>query len=288
MKHAREIKVALLAAVSLFLLYFGFNYLKGKNVFKAVTEYRGVYDNANGLVEQAAVFVRGYKVGQVEQITYDFNRDSAFTVVIAISNDIHLPKGTRMAMIQNGLLGGTAIELIIPSNSTAELYKENAILPTTVIPGMLDKVQGELMAKVGDTVDQLDSLVANVRGQLEGDHVKHILGNVDHISSDLTSVSKNLTVVSRDLKTLCSDDIPGIVTKVDTVLSDVNDFTGRLRNIDFESTLTKVDSVAGQANHFMATLDTTMVSVDSLVTDLKANPKRYVHFSLFGRKDDKK
>ena len=117
MKYAREIKVGALATICLFLLFFGFNYLKGVNIFSPTNSYHGVYTHLHGMEEQAAVYIRGHKVGQVDAIRYDFTKDSSFTVDISVNRDISLPVGTQMALIADGLLGGMAIELQLPSQS---------------------------------------------------------------------------------------------------------------------------------------------------------------------------
>ena len=93
MKYAREIKVGVLATICLFLLFFGFNFLKGVNIFSPTNSYHGTYYNLHGLEEQAAVYILGHKVGQVDNIDYDFTKDSAFTVDISINKDIVLPQG---------------------------------------------------------------------------------------------------------------------------------------------------------------------------------------------------
>ena len=92
MKHTREIKVGILATVCVFLLFFGFNFLKGVNIFSPTNSYHGHFTHLHGLEEQAAVYIRGHKVGQVDKIEYDYTRDSAFTVDISINKDIALPK----------------------------------------------------------------------------------------------------------------------------------------------------------------------------------------------------
>ena len=117
MKYAREIKVGLLAAVCLFLLFFGLNFLKGVNIFSPTNSYHGVFYNLHGLEEQAAVYIRGHRVGQVDVIHYDFTADSAFTVDLSIRKDIALPQGTAMALVSDGLLGGMAVELQFPENT---------------------------------------------------------------------------------------------------------------------------------------------------------------------------
>lgn len=301
MKHTREIKVAVLAIVALFLLYFGFNYLKGTNVFKPVHAYHGVYREVNGLVAQAPVYVKGYKVGQVDRIIYDFTRDSSFLIDISINKDIRLPHGTTMALVADGLLGGTAVQLNIPvvPDGTDE-YAPNAYLPTIVVPGLMESIQAGIMTRVGSMVDNIDSLVQNINTQLADDHLKHILGHVDTVTSDLTYVSK-------DFKRIMRKDVPGLITHFDTIAANVDVFAANIRDIDLSATVGRVDSVLTNVNGVVDDvrnpngtvgkllydkalydhIDATVVSADSLITDLKAHPKRYVHFSLFGKKEKK-
>ena len=161
MKHAREIKVGILAAVCVFLLFFGLNFLKGVNIFSPTNAYHGVYYNLHGLEEQAAVYICGHKVGQVDKIHYDFTRDSAFTVDISIAKDIALPVGTQMALVSDGLLGGMAIELQMPAYTPqSELVAHGAVLPTTYVPGLMESVQGDLLAHIDEAIQGVDSLVA--------------------------------------------------------------------------------------------------------------------------------
>ena len=135
-KYAREIKVGVLALVCMFLLIFGFNYLKGVNIFSSVLDYHGRYVELKGLTEQAPVYVRGYKVGQVNQIRYDFTKDSAFVVDVSINKDIALPIGTQMVLVSDGLLGGMAIELRIPTAEVGtDRYKRGDFIPTMIVPG---------------------------------------------------------------------------------------------------------------------------------------------------------
>ena len=170
MKYAREIKVGVLAAVCLFLLFFGFNFLKGVNIFSPTNSYHGTFQNLHGLEEQAAVYILGHKVGQVDRLHYDFTRDSAFTIDISIRKDIALPEGTTMALVSDGLLGGMAIELQLPDNNELEnegvselVIAKGSFLPTTYVPGLVESLQGELLAHVDEAVQNVDSLVAALR-----------------------------------------------------------------------------------------------------------------------------
>lgn len=295
MKHMREVRVALIAIVALILLYFGFNFLKGINIFDHVNEYNGRYVSANGLVEQAPVYIRGYKVGQVRHIEYDFTRDSAFLVTIAIHDDIRLPQNTRMAIIPDGLLGGTAIELQFDPHAGGSL-SSGAYLETTIVPTLVQKLEDQLLAQVSAAVTSADTLICNLNGQLAGNRIKTILAHVDSISTDLTSVSAELKA-----------QLPAIITKVDTTLDGAQVFAQRLKQIEIEQTVARIDSVIDQVHTAMQTinstdgtiglllndtsvyrsLNATIASADSLLVDLKQNPGRYIHISVFGHKDRK-
>lgn len=312
MKYAREIKVGALAAICLFLLFFGFNFLKGVNIFSPTNSYHGMFTNLHGLEEQAPVYIRGHKVGQVDRIHYDFTRDSAFTIDISINKDIALTQGTQMALVADGLLGGMAIELRLPSAqngkdadgnpvSTEELrgpIAHGAFLPTTFVPGLFDSLQGELLAHVDEAVQDVDSLIASLRGQMEGEHLKSALENVDRVSGDLTSVSSGL-------KHMMNNQVPRIVNNADTAVANLNTVVADIKAADLKATVARVDKAVDNVSELITDarsqdgtlgqliynkslynhLDATVVSADSLLVDLKAHPKRYVHFSLFGKKD---
>ena len=302
MKHAREIKVGVLAAVCLFLLFFGFNFLKGVNIFSPTNSYHAVYTHLHGLEEQAAVYIRGHKVGQVDAIRYDFHRDSAFTVDISINRDITLPQGTVLALIADGLLGGMALELQFPEQSPITNHQSpiahGAYLPTRFVPGLMESVQTNLLAHIDQALMDVDALVEEIKTQVEGDHLKSTLENVDRISEDLTDVSS-------DLKRMMNTQVPTIVKNADTAVANLNTIVADLKEADLKVTFARVDTAVGGLNDIIADvreekgtlgqliynkslythLDATIVSADSLLTDLKAHPKRYVHFSLFGKKD---
>ena len=300
MKHVREIKVGILAAVCLFLLFFGLNFLKGVNIFSPTNSYHGIFDHLHGLEEQASVSIAGHQIGHVDKIHYDFTRDSAFTVDISINKDIVLPEGTRMAIISDGLLGGVVIELQLPSGKLLSPIEKGAFLPTTFVPSLMESLQGELIAKVSGAVDNIDSLVAAINTQLEGNHIKSVLTNVDRVSGDLS-------VVSTDLKRMMNSQVPRIVNNADTAIANLNTVVADIKAADLKQTVAKVDKAVENVNGVIADvrseegtlgqliynkslynhIDATVVSADSLLTDLKAQPKRYVHFSLFGQREKK-
>ncbi|MBO7459077.1 MAG: MCE family protein [Paludibacteraceae bacterium] len=303
MKYAREIKVGVLAAICLFLLFFGLNFLKGVNIFSPTNSYHGTFFNLHNLEEQAAVYIRGHKVGQVDKIHYDYTRDSAFTIDISINKDIALPQGTSMALVSDGLLGGMAIELQLPENLSQIAEDQSPIahgsfIPTSYVPGLMESLQGELLAHIDQAVTDVDSLIAELQGQVEGDHLKTALKNVDRVSGDLS-------VVSSDLKHLMNNQVPRIVDNADEAVANLNTVVSDIKDADLKSTVARVDKAVDNVNGLVSDvrsqdgtlgqliynkslynhIDATVVSADSLLVDLKAHPGRYVHISVFGKKE---
>ena len=306
LKYAREIKVGVLATVCIFLLFFGFNYLKGVNIFSSIHSFHGVYTNIHGLELQAPVYIRGYKVGQVDNIDYDFTRDSSFTVDISIKRNINLPEGTRMALVSDGIMGGMAIELILPATEVASkediaYLPTGATIPTTVVPGLLDGLQEAVIQPLSNTLASLDTLVGQLQAQLDNNHIESILSNADIAVADLRSSSKQL-------KQVMSHQVPSVITKLDTTMSDLQQVVTDVKAANIKATVARVDTALNNVNYLIADfrspngtvgmllndkglynhIDSAVVSVDSLLVDLKANPKRYVHFSLFGAREKKK
>ena len=298
--------MGILAVVCIFLLFFGFNYLKGVNIFSSIHSFHGVYTNIHGLELQAPVYIRGYKVGQVDNIDYDFTRDSSFTVDISIKRNINLPEGTRMALVSDGIMGGMAIELILPTTGEGQQEEvayipTGATIPTTIVPGLLDGLQESVIQPLSNTLASLDTLVGQLQAQLDNNHIESILANADLAVADLQTSSKQL-------KNVMNNQVPSVITKLDTTMSDLQQVVADVKDANLKATVSRVDTAIDNVNYLIADLrspngtvgmllndkglynhiDSAVVSVDSLLVDLKANPKRYVHFSLFGAREKKK
>jgi phospholipid/cholesterol/gamma-HCH transport system substrate-binding protein len=238
----------------------------------------------------------------VDAIHYDYTRDSAFTIDVSINRDIVLPQGTQMALVSDGLLSGMAIELQLPEQSTITNDQlpiaKGSFIPTIYVPGLMESVQGELIAHVDAAIQSVDSLVASLQLQVQGDHLKNTLSNVDRVTSDLTGVSA-------DLKRVVNTQVPTIVNNADKASANPTDITSDLQKADPTATVARVDTAVDGINTFIADvrsqegtlgqliynkslydhIDATVVSADSLLVDLKAHPKRYVQVSVFGKKD---
>lgn len=296
MKYAREIKVGVVATICLFLMFFGFNFLKGVNIFTPTNSYLGYFVDIKGLETQSPVYIHGYKVGQVDEIVYDFNKDTAFCVSISINDDIQLPEGTVLSLVSDGLLGGSALELQLGDED--KKMPSGGVLSTTCVPGLMDVLQQDLLAHIDQAVMNVDSLVRLTAKQLEGDELKETLANLNAISSDLT-------VVSKELKIVMANKLPIMVENADSVIANLNVITADVKQSNLQQVISQLDTAVENINTIIMDmhsqkgtvgkllydstlynqLNATVVSADSLLTDIKKHPKRYINISVFGRKE---
>lgn len=296
MKYAREIKVGVVATICLFLMFFGFNFLKGVNIFTPTNSYLGYFVDIKGLEMQSPVYIHGYKVGQVDEIVYDFNKDTAFCVSISINDDIQLPEGTVLSLVSDGLLGGSALELQLGDED--KKMPSGGVLSTTCVPGLMDVLQQDLLAHIDQAVMNVDSLVRLTAKQLEGNELKETLANLNAISSDLT-------VVSKELKIVMANKLPIMVENADSVIANLNVITADVKQSNLQQVISQMDTAVENINTIIMDvhsqkgtvgkllydstlynqLNATVVSADSLLTDIKKHPKRYINISVFGRKE---
>jgi phospholipid/cholesterol/gamma-HCH transport system substrate-binding protein len=294
----REVKVGIMAIVAIFVLYFGLNFLKGISIFKPVSYYYGSYENLGGLVPSTPVYVKGYKVGQVEKISYDFSKQKSFVIKISVSKDIKLPKGAKMELYDEGIMGGKAVQLVYaPITPTQAMYEPGDTIESKVGLGLMAQLSGDLVPKIESISLQADSLIRSVRVLVENKDLTKSLSSIEHTTADLA-------VSSSQLKKMMNNEVPRILSDVNGVTSDFKQISGNLKKIDYAATFANVNHtisnlslITDKINNSEGTLgmllnnkdlyinlSNTAASSDKLLIDLQKNPKRYVHFSLFGSK----
>ncbi len=292
----REVRVGIMAIVSIFVLYFGLNFLKGVNIFSPINYYFAEYEHIDGLVKSSPVLIKGYKVGQVEDIKYDFSKAGSFLVKISVSRDVTLPQGVVAELFDDGLMGGKAIQLIHePYGADVNKHRSGDMLVSAVGVGMIDKLTANLLPQIESVASQTDSLIRTVRYLLDGEAVQGSLMSIAKTTDELALTSASLRrMVQRDIPVLLGDinAVTGNIKKISDNLSDV-DFAATFNSLDL--TITDLRSVTGKINNgegslglllndkeLYFSLSETAGSADKLLIDLKQHPKRYVHFSLFG------
>lgn len=290
MKYSREFKVGVLAIVCLGILYFGFNFLKGINIFSPTKVYVGTFDRINGLTAQAPVYIKGYQVGLVESIQYDFKQIPAFTVNVSIDKTIELPRGTQMALVADGLLGGGAIELQLPLMlNRAMPYQKGDTLPTHIEPGLIDNLQTGLLANLDSLLNEANTLLASLNEQLNEGSIYATLQHIEQITRDLT-------VSSKDIRALTHNQLPAIMDKADATIEGLNDIINDVKAADIQGAVGKVDSTISTLNAALQSqegtvgmllndktlydnlnialedLDKAVLNVDSIMMSIKARP----------------
>lgn len=298
MKLTKEIKIALVAIVGILIMYFGINFLKGMNLFSTNNAYYMTFDDIQGLGASTPIYADGYKVGTVDGMEYDYKENGPIKVKVDINKDLRIPQGSKAEIVKD-LMGNLQVNLLL-ANNPRERVEPGGVIPGAVNGGMMDKA-ANLIPVVEKMLPKLDSILTSVNALLADPALAASLHNVETITS-------NLTVSTRELNTLMvglNKQVPGMVRKANGVLDNTNRLTANLASLDVQGTLNKVNQTLESAHQFTEKLNSnqgslgllmndtklydnltsTMSHADSLVIDLKAHPKRYVHFSVFGRKD---
>ena len=298
MKLTKEIKIALVAIVGILVMYFGINFLKGMNLFSTNNAYYMTFDDIQGLGASTPIYADGYKVGTVDGLEYDYKENGPIKVKVDINKDLRIPQGSKAEIVKD-LMGNLQVNLLL-ANNPRERVETGGIIPGAVNGGMMDKA-ANLIPVVEKMLPKLDSILTSVNALLADPALAASLHNVETITS-------NLTVSTRELNTLMAGlnkQVPGMIGKANGVLDNTNRLTANLASLDVQGTLNKVNQTLESAHQFTEKLNSnqgslgllmndtklydnltsTMSHADSLVIDLKAHPKRYVHFSVFGRKD---
>ena len=298
MKLTKEIKIALVAIVGILIMYFGINFLKGMNLFSTNNAYYMTFDDIQGLGASTPIYADGYKVGTVDGMEYDYKENGPIKVKVDINKELRIPQGSKAEIVKD-LMGNLQVNLLL-ANNPRERVEPGGVIPGAVNGGMMDKA-ANLIPVVEKMLPKLDSILTSVNALLADPALAASLHNVETITS-------NLTVSTRELNTLMAGlnkQVPGMVRKANGVLDNTNRLTANLASLDVQGTLNKVNQTLESAHQFTEKLNSnqgslgllmndtklydnltsTMSHADSLVIDLKAHPKRYVHFSVFGRKD---
>lgn len=294
----KEIKIALVTIVGVVLLFFGMNFLKGLNIFSTSNEYFIEFKNISGLSASSPIYADGYRVGTVEDIIYDFNGEQPTRVKIDIDKQMRIPLGST-AEIETDMLGNVKVNLLL-ANNPRERVEPGDIIQGVVSAGAMGKV-AEMLPAVEKMLPKLDSIMASLNLILADPAIRQSLHNIEGITSDLTTSTKELNTLMASL----NQNVPTLMNKANGVLDNTQQLTANLASVDVAATMKQVDetianvkALTAQLNNNEGTLGlllndptlynnmtATMASADSLLTNLREHPKRYVHFSLFGKKD---
>ena len=295
---SREVKIALTAIAAIVLLFFGLNFLKGMSLFDNNVEYKMMFTDLKGLMRNTSIYANGYKVGTVKDILYDFEKQGPIEVDCEIDPRLYIPYGTK-AKIETDLMGNIKVSLLLGKQGAQRLK------PGDVIEGVDDKGAmsqvAEMMPDIQAIIPKVDSIMSNLNMILSNPALVSILTNMDGMSANLKETTQELNGLLKEIH----QGVPGMMRHADKTLANTEKLTNNLSKIDVDGMMAKIDhtlnnveSMTNALNSKEGTLgllmhdktaynnlSSTLSHVDSLMIDLKAHPKRYVHFSVFGRKD---
>ena len=300
MKNKNEIKTGILVVIGIGLFIFGFSYLKSNDIFIGDRTFYAVYDNVEGVVKGTPVTINGFPVGSIQDIS--FLKNNNLLVKFRVENDLTFSINSIAQIYETGLIGGKALS-IIPANDNSRIAVSRDTLKSSVAPGLTELVNerltplqeniesmivsaNEVLSKVSlifddSTRTNLKTIVSDftetIRDLKETSavlksnklNIDKIIDNALDISTDLSEISKTINQSELDLIIsnfkIFSNDLALILEKI-------NDSNGTFSKLIENDTL-------------FQNLNNASKSIDLLLEDIRLNPKRYIHFSIFGKKD---
>lgn len=295
-KISRELWVGILGIAAICIVYFLINFFKGVEVFDDTDKYKIEFANIGEVTNSAPVYINGCKVGNVSGIEHDFNKSRTVYVTVSINKGLRIPEGSY-AEIHNKLMGGSTINLILGNG-------KGTIAPGATLKGTLDAgalgEAGEIMPQLAAIVPKVDSVLTSLNAILSNPAINNTLNNIE-------SLTAQLNATSTQLNSLVENDIPTATGKLIKLEDDLLKISAQINEINFnemvsslEASLNNIQQITTALNNGEGTagmllkddelynkLNDVCTTAVSLLEDLKANPKRYVHFSVFGRKEKK-
>ena len=294
----KEVKIALVAIAGVVVLFFGMNFLKGLNIFSSEDNYYVQFSDITGLSSSSPVYADGFKVGVVKDIIYDYSHTEGSKVLIGVDKQLRIPQGSS-AEIVSDMLGNVKVNLLL-ANNPREKVAPGGLIKGMINDGAMGKLQ-DMVPAVEKMLPKLDSIMTSLNAILADPAIRQSLHNVQAITDNLTTSAARLNTLMAGL----NKNVPGMMSKANNVLDNTETLTANLAAVDVASTMRQVDQTIANVQQLTAklnskegslgllmndtqlydNLNSTMRNADSLVIDLRQHPKRYVHFSVFGRKD---
>jgi phospholipid/cholesterol/gamma-HCH transport system substrate-binding protein len=312
MNFKREAKVGLLGLIGIVILYFGFGYLKGSDLFSTTQTYKVYYKDVLGLEVSNPITYSGVVVGRVLSLKPDYEKDSV-EVTLAIKKEVKLTNNTTVLLADDGLIGGKLLKLKI---QPGDKVKDGQEFKGEIESGLMEMMQSKLDPTLKN-VDSLTITLTKVVGEFAetGQALKILLasattstagvnGIIANNSKNLSAITGNAAVLTQNLNTLTKS----LDAQLKPILEKTGTFTDSLSHVKLGSTVNSLNAtindlqgvvnginegkgtlgkLAGNDSLYV-NLDKTAASLNMLFSDMKSNPRRYVHFSLFGGKDKTK
>ena len=322
MKLTKEVKVGIVAAIAIGFFIYGFNFLKGKDFFSHQRKFYAVYSNIDGLVEANPLMVNGYKVGLVGDIELASDTSNKIIITLLLDKDLKVPQNSIARVVSSDFLGSKAVELLM---GDAKQYAEDGDTLESAqednLKESVNKAIAPLQKKAEGLIASLDSVMVVVQQVFNAEARQNLTKSFESIklaitSLETTSYRLDTLVISEKMK------ISSIFTKINVLATTLANNSDKLGNVinnfssisdsiaksNITSAINNADAVLTQASGIMTKinkgegtmgmlinndslyrkLDKSAADLDKLLIDLRINPERYVHISVFGRKDKNK
>ena len=303
MRFSKELKIGVFVVVVLTASFFLINYLRGEDIMNREIELVSQYDNVEGLVASAPVFIKGYKAGKVSEVVYQ-PESGNFKVTCSIKKEFAIPEDSRMTIYAVDIMGGKGVRIDLGSSD--DMAKDGDMLQPAFEPGLMDGISagiGPLLDKVNHTLDSLGVTVSGVNRVLSEKNTASISRTVAHLErtmADVSQVVANVEGKSKELDQFVdalsafAGKLDGLAAKVDTTMTGVKDFVGTLNESDIDSLVVSFRELLENINDPNGTIgkllndgsvydsvDSLLNDVDTLVRKIQENPKKYIRISVF-------
>ncbi len=301
MKISYEIKTAVLVLLGILMFIIGFSYLKGNHVFISDRTFYAIYDDVEGISKGTPVTISGFNVGSIQNIEF-FNDSEKLLVKFRVENKINFSKNSIAQIYETGLIGGKALAVITKPGIVA---KSGDTLSSAIAPGLTELVNDKLsplQEKIESTFVSADSLLIAINNILDN----QTQSNIKNTFEDLSETVENVKFSTSKFENLLEENenkISNIINRIDITSSNLSNFSNSFADLEktienFSKTsdnlnliLSEISSGNGTFNKLIFddsivnSLNSASENINLLLEDLRLNPKRYVHFSLFGKKN---
>ena len=292
----RELWIGVLGIIAILIIYLLINFFKGINVFSTGEKYYVKFSNIGEIVNTSPVFINGYKVGHVSNVIYNFENPDEVYVEMHLDNKLKMPVGS-VALINTKMLGSSTISLALGKSAT--MIQPGDTIEGRMNTGAMDEA-GEMIPKITAMLPKLDSILVSLNNTLANPAINSSVNNIEGLTAELNTTAKLLNKV-------LENDIPVATDKLVKIEDDLLKMSSQLSEVDYnkligslEASLTNIQNITAALSNGEGTagmllkdstlynkLNNTTEAATLLLEDLKENPKRYVHFSVFGKKEKK-